>query len=202
MATTASPDDRLAIADDLTGDRVRLRRFRPADAEALAAYRSDPDTARFQSWSTPYPLEMARDLVVQFAADEPGTPGTSFQYAIERLEVPGLIGDVMLSTGADVRLVEIGFTLAPEHQGQGYATEAVGLLLDHLFAPGNRVHRVAASIDPRNTRSAALLERLGFTREGVTRESYWDDGEWTDDAIYGLLGREYEPRGTAGGAAG
>lgn len=199
---TTDGTERLAIADELVGERVRLRRFRPDDAEALAAYRTDPDTARFQSWSTPYPLEMARDLVVAFSADEPGTPGTSFQYAIERIEVPGLIGDVMLSTGADVRLVEIGFTLAPEHRGQGYATDAVGLLLDHLFAPGSPVHRVTASIDPRNVRSAALLERLGFTCEGVTRESYWDDGEWTDDAVYGLLGREYEARGSAGGAAG
>lgn len=199
---TTNGRDRLVIADELVGARVRLRRFRPDDAEALAAYRSDPETARFQSWTTPYPIEMARELVVAFAADEPGAAGTSFQYAIERRDEPGLIGDVMLSTGADVRLVEIGFTLAPGHRGQGHATDAVGLLLDHLFAPGSPVHRVTARIDPRNVRSALLLERLGFTLEGVTRASYWDAGAWTDDAIYGLLGREYEPRGTAGGAAG
>ena len=63
-----------------------------------------------------------------------------------------------------------------------------------MFAAGSPVHRVEARLDPRNVRSAALLERLGFTLEGVARESFWDDGEWTDDAIYGLLGREYEPR--------
>lgn len=194
--------DSWVIADALVGPRVRLRRFRPEDAEVLAAYRSDPETARFQSWSPPYSLEMARELVVAFADDEPGVPGTSFQYAIERTDAPGLIGDVMLSTDSDVRLVEVGFTLAPEHRGRGYATEAVGVLLEHLFAPGSPVHRVEARLDPRNTRSAALLERLGFTLEGVLREAYWDAGEWVDDAIYALLGREYEPREPGRGAAG
>jgi RimJ/RimL family protein N-acetyltransferase len=202
MTATAEPDDRLWVSDELVGERVRLRRFRPGDAAALSAYRSDPDTARFQSWSTPFPLEMARELVAEFAADEPGRPGTAFQYAIERVEVPGLIGDVMLATGTDIRLVEIGFTLAPGHRGHGYATEAVGLLLDHLFAVDSPVHRVEARLDPRNVRSAALLERLGFTLEGVARESFWDEDEWTDDAMYGLLGREYEPRDPVTSTAG
>ncbi|MFA9446874.1 GNAT family N-acetyltransferase [Egicoccus sp. AB-alg6-2] len=195
---------RLHVPDVLEGPTVRLRRFRPDDADALAAYRSDPDTARFQGWSTPFPLARARELVDEFAAGEPGRPGTTFQYAVERVEAAGLIGDVMLSTGDDLRLVEIGFTLAPEHRGAGHATAAIRLLLDHLFAAGSPVHRVEARLDPRNARSAALLDRLGFTCEGVLRESYWDDGGWTDDAVYGLLGREYtarttsvEPRGLA-----
>lgn len=185
---------RLDVPDRFVGQRVLLRRFRGDDAAALAAYRSDPETARYQSWLAPFPLELAHDQVAEFARDEPGVPDTAFQYAIELIATPGLIGDVMLGTERDPRLTNIGFTLAPDQRGHGYATEAVGLILDHILAPGSPVHRVEARIDPRNTASSALLVRLGFTLEGVLRQSYWDDDAWTDDAVYGLLGQEYEPR--------
>jgi RimJ/RimL family protein N-acetyltransferase len=44
----------------ITTERLALRRFRAADAEALAAYRSDPDVARYQSWTPPVTIERAR----------------------------------------------------------------------------------------------------------------------------------------------
>ena len=169
---------------------MRLRPLRDDDAAALAGYRSDPETARFQGWSLPYTVAQARELAAGQVALRPGTPGTTFQFALERRTEPGLIGDVMLATGPDPRLVSIGFTLAPGHRGHGYATEAVDALLAALFATG-RVHRVEARLDPRNVRSVALLDRLGFTREGTLRQAYWDTDGWTDDAVHGLLAAEY-----------
>ena len=67
----------------LTTERLVLRRFRAADAEMLAAYRSDPEIARYQSWEAPYPLDQARSMIAGMAADDPDQPGW-FQYAIER----------------------------------------------------------------------------------------------------------------------
>ena len=72
-----------------------------------------------------------------------------------------LIGDCAAHVDADdPRRAEIGFTLAPEHQGHGYATEAVRRLLHYLLVERGK-HRVSATCDARNTRSAALLERVG-----------------------------------------
>lgn len=80
----------------------------------------------------------------------------------------------------------IGFTLAADRQGHGYAAEAVGAVLDDLF--GRRgLHRVSAECDARNTRSARLLLRLGFVQEGLLRQASWLKGEWTDDLQFGLL---------------
>ena len=81
--------------------------------------------------------------------------------------------------------------MAPEHQGRGYATEAVRLLLTYLFSERGK-HRIAAYCDPRNAASAALLERLGMRREGHLRESTWAKGEWTDDLVYALLPDEWQ----------
>ena len=63
---------------------------------------------------------------------------------------------------------ELGFTLAREHQKQGYATEAVHAVLDRLFRLQG-LHKVTGECDARNTASAGLMERLGFTLEGRLR---------------------------------
>jgi len=182
------PDERFA---ELAAGRVVLRRLRPGDLAALVRYRSEPAVARFQGWDSPYPAADGERLIGEMLGRHPDTPGEWFQFAIA-IEPDGrLAGDCgALISADDPRQAEIGFTLAPEHQGAGYATEAVLALLGYLF--GERAkHRVTASCDPRNTRSAALLERVGMRREGHLVESTWAKGEWTDDLLYALLDREW-----------
>lgn len=170
-------------------ERLVIRRFRPDDAPIFAAYRSDPDIARYQSWSAPYPESQAVRVIASFAADDPLAPGW-FQYAIARREDDRLIGDIGLNTHENGMQAEIGFTLAAAWQGHGYAFEAVHRLLDHVFTDRG-MHRVSAECDARNVRSANLLQRLGFTREGCRREHTFIKGEWTDDQLYGLLAAQW-----------
>jgi RimJ/RimL family protein N-acetyltransferase len=179
------------VADHLRTERLVLRRFEAADAGPLATYRSDPGTARYQGWSTPYPLVAAEAFVAEVATAEPGVPGTAFQYAIGRRAAPGLIGDVMLATGEDRRLVEVGVTLAPAARGSGLATEALTALLEHLFSAAG-THRVEARCDPRNTASRRVFERLGFRQEGHLVAAYWDEVEgWLDDVILAMLADDW-----------
>jgi RimJ/RimL family protein N-acetyltransferase len=170
-------------------DRLLLRRFRAADAETLAAYRSDPDVARYQSWTAPVSVEEARAVVASLGKGDPGLPGW-FQYAIERAADKAHIGDVGVDLKENRRQAEIGFTLAPAYQGKGFAGEAVRALLDHLFRVQG-LHKVSAECDARNTASARLLERVGFAREGRLRSHTWIKGEWTDDLLYGVLAEEW-----------
>jgi RimJ/RimL family protein N-acetyltransferase len=169
----------------IPAERLVLRRFRPADGPALAAYRSDPDVARYQSWEPP----VSPDLAAVLAIGDPDTPGW-FQYAIERTTDHALLGDIGVHLHDNRMQAEIGFTLAPEHQGQGYASEAVRAVLRHLFRVRG-LHKVSAECDARNVASARLLERVGFIREGLRREQTWIKDEWTDDLIYGLLASDY-----------
>jgi RimJ/RimL family protein N-acetyltransferase len=173
----------------LSSDRLVLRRFRPTDAEALAAYRADPEVARYQSWSADYPLDKARYAIASMAAADPAQPGW-FQYAVELTAEKALIGDVGVNLHDNLRQAEIGYTLAKRRQGHGYATEAVRMVLEHLFKVQG-LHRVSAQCDARNTPSARLLERTGFQREGLRRKHTWSKGEWTDDLLYGLLEADY-----------
>ncbi|BDE06402.1 hypothetical protein WPS_16780 [Vulcanimicrobium alpinum] len=70
------------------------------------------------------------------------------------------------------------------------ATEALRAVLGGAFG-ARGMHRVTASIDPRNAASLALFERLGFRREAHHRESLWLGGAWVDDVIVAILGREW-----------
>jgi RimJ/RimL family protein N-acetyltransferase len=175
----------------LTTQRLVLRRFRPQDLDTFIAYRSDPETARYQSWEAPYPPSQARQFLRELQATHPDTPGEWFQFAVALRRTDRLIGDcAALVRADDPRQAEVGFTLAPEHQGYGYATEAVRRLLHYLLIERGK-HRVRATCDDRNTRSAAVLERVGMRREGHLLESTWSKGEWTNDLLYAVLRREW-----------
>lgn len=178
--------------DELAGAQVALRRFRASDLDVFTAYRSSPGVARFQSWDAPYPRHDAEELIRQMMASDPDTPGEWFQFAVVLRSTGELIGDCAARPDPDdPRQAEIGFTLAPAHQGRGHATDAARELLGYLFDQRGK-HRVTASCDARNAGSARVLERLGLRREGHLRESSWFKGEWTDDLLYALLAREWQ----------
>jgi aminoglycoside 6'-N-acetyltransferase len=174
----------------LTTERLVLRPFTAADAPAFAAYRSDPDVARYQGWDAPFPLAQAEEFVREVGAADPTAPGW-FQYAVEVNGV--LVGDVGVGLNENRMQADIGYTLATAHQGRGYAAEAVRRVLAHLFEERG-LHRVAAECDARNERSARLLVRLGFRQEGHRVRSMWAKGEWTDDLLFGLLATEWRTR--------
>lgn len=165
--------------------RLRLRRFRVDDAPVLAAYRSDPAVARYQTWSAPVSVADAARAVREFAEGDPARPGW-FQYAVELKAGKRLIGDVGVHLHENLMQAELGFTLAAEHQGRGYAAEAVWAVLHDLFMLRG-LRRVSAECDERNEASARLLQRVGFQLEGRRPAFTWLKGEWTDDLLFGLL---------------
>jgi RimJ/RimL family protein N-acetyltransferase len=114
-----------------------------------------------------------------------------FQFALELKQTGLLIGDCALKVDREEpRQAEIGYTLAREHQGKGYASEAVSTLLDYAFATLG-LHRVYAFVICENQRSVALLERLGMRREGHFIQHFWHKGGWADEYQYAVLESEW-----------
>jgi aminoglycoside 6'-N-acetyltransferase len=171
----------------LVGERVVIRRFTGDDAHALAGYRSKDEVARYQTWSN-FGVDDATALITEMEASEV-EPGRWYQVAIEAHGE--LVGDIgYLLDQREYSTARIGYSLDPDHQGRGLAGEAVTVFLDWAFA-AHRLHRVIASVDPRNTPSTRLLERLGFRREAHHVEAIWFKGEWADDLVYAMLDREW-----------
>ncbi len=102
-----------------------------------------------------------------------------------------MIGDVAIFTQDGLPLqAELGFTLARDHQGQGYAGEAVRCVLSYLFCD-LKVHRVIAVSDVENHASYRLMQRLGMRREGHFIENNWFKNSWSSEYLYALLAREW-----------
>ena len=128
-------------------------------------------------------------MVADVAGADPRAAGW-FQYAVSlREDIGGLIGDVGVNRRDDGRQAQVGFTLAPAYRGRGFAAEALARVVDHLLRTEAR-RLVHAECDARNVRSARLLERVGFRREGHLVRSTWFKGEWTDELLYAVLAEE------------
>lgn len=182
------PDDAF---DEHTTDRLVIRRFRAEDAATLAAYRSDPAVARYQSWDVPFSQAQARSFIESLENASPDTPGEWFQFAVVEAATGIHIGDLAAHVDADdPRLATIGITMATSAQGKGYANEAAAWLLDYLLL-NRRKHRVTADCDTRNSHAVALLEHLRLRREGHHLQSAWWKGEWVDEFVYAILAREW-----------
>jgi RimJ/RimL family protein N-acetyltransferase len=130
-------------------NRLIIRQFALHDIQSFYEYRADPAVSRFQSWDK-YTHEEAEAFVRAQMTNIPNQPGEWFQYAIALGDSNQLIGDCAIHTlGAESRIVEIGFTLAPEHQGKGYIHDALHALFDYIFNTLNK-HKVIAFTDVRN----------------------------------------------------
>lgn len=177
----------------LRSPRAVLRPFREPDLAAFADYRSDPEVARYQSWTPPFTLDDARVFLRGLQTTPFDTPGTWSQIALADPTTDALMGDCALHFQDDGRQVELGFTLARPFQGRGLMREAVTALLDHLFGP-LRKHRVTALTDARNAAAHHLLDRLGFRREAHFLKNVFFKGEWGDEVLFACLAEEWLAR--------
>jgi RimJ/RimL family protein N-acetyltransferase len=172
-----------------------MRPLRHADAPDLFAFYSDPQVYRYipiGGWKhiDEAHQRIARSINTTAANEE-------VRLAVERREDARVIGELLLfNFNKDSRRADVGYALAREAWGSGYAREALAPLIDLAFG-ALEMRRLEAEIDPRNTGSAKVLERLGFRQEGFLRQRAIRRGEVTDSGVYGLLGVEWQARKTA-----
>lgn len=145
----------------LTTERLHLRRSLPEDAEAISAYRSDPDVHRYQGWERTDPA-VVRAEIEEMSHRAPGAPGGWTQLSVEERGSGQLVGDVGLSLAeGEPGVIKVGYTMSPAFQGRGYATEAVGALAAYAFDRlGADVVRAYASAD--NVPSIRVAEKVGM----------------------------------------
>jgi RimJ/RimL family protein N-acetyltransferase len=171
--------------------RLTLRHLMKADLPHFLAYRNDPVIARYQDWEPTFTEDDLRGIIHRQRERHPGTPGQWFIFAIALKATEKLIGDCAFRTfDTDARQAEIGYSLARAYQGQGFASEAVTCVLDYAFAT-LQMRRIIANTDCENAASVALLDRLGFRREGHYIQNVWFKGRLSDEYHYAVLQEEW-----------
>lgn len=177
----------------LNSARLVLRRLADADAPAVAAYRNDPEVARYQSWER-CSLPEARALINEYKHQPFGAPGEWLQAAVALRTTNEIVGDIAMTLlKHDPRQAKVGFTIARQHQRHGYAREILTVLFDHFFNTLG-LHRICADCDPRNHASWGLMESLHMRREAHHVQSLWFKGDWSDEYIYAILREEWRRR--------
>ncbi|MGI9008784.1 MAG: cobyric acid synthase [Streptosporangiaceae bacterium] len=169
--------------------RLVLRPFRAGDEQDVLAYRGRPDVARFIA-AEPLAPDAATAWVTERAAAT-GIHADDGLLVLAMEHDGAVIGEVLIKAGklAD-RQAEIGWALHPGYHGRGLVTEAGRELLAMAFGELG-MHRAWARLDPRNTASARVCERLGLQLEGHFRQGGWFRGEWCDIAVYAMLAAEW-----------
>lgn len=141
-------------------ERIRLRRPKVTDAQAIFEYGSDPEVAHYAAW----PIRANIDKLIESLRERAALwdAGTEFSWVITTAAEDQAIGGVSCKIVGDS--AEIGFLLNRHYWCNGYATEASGAIIEWVFSLPS-VSKVWATCDTENIASIRVLEKLGFTRE-------------------------------------
>lgn len=132
--------------------------------------------ACYQSWETDYSELQGRRLIESQAGLTMPLEDGWLQLAIQDIESGNLLGDLALHALTAKHCFEIGFTIAPQYQRHGYASEAASALLERLFKHQGATS-VTANTDSRNVASIRTLEALGFSAVAEKTWTEWFKGE-------------------------
>lgn len=166
-------------------ERLVLRSRTAADTDDLAAIYRREDATRYLLIPA-----LDRDQVEAMLAERADSAKRAFGLV---LDLDGrVVGEVALVFRGPTQ-AELSWVVHPDVGGQGLATEATRALLDLGFGH-YACHRIFAELDPRNTASMRLCERLRMRREAHRLADFWSKGEWTDTYEYALLASEWPGR--------
>lgn len=148
----------------LETERLRLRRWKPEDREPFARMNADPRVMEF------FPKTLSReesDAAADWIESGFATHGFGL-YALDRRKTGEFIGFTGLAVpefdAPFMPRVEIGWRLAAEHWGQGFATEAARAALRHGFDTLGLREIVAFTV-PANARSRRVMEKIGMAHD-------------------------------------
>lgn len=173
----------------LTTPRLHLRELREEDVPDAFRMFSDPRVMRYIGKPPHTDQAETREFLERNQRLFPAQDGV--RWAITPRGSDRLIGSCghwrLMKEHARA---EIGYDLMADHWGQGLMSEALQAILRFGFERMG-LHSTEAQIDPANARSRAVLLRLGFQLDGVLRENFYYEGQFTDTAVYTLLRREF-----------
>ena len=173
----------------LEGKNVNLRVMEREDVDFIGEYGNDMH-GMGEYWVVEQ--RSKSDWVKLFDAFQ-SSPNDFELFIIEKKDGTK-IGDIHCQLAHGLNAMVISYWLVSNERKKGYGTEAVQLMVDHLFL--SKVHgRIQAIVDARNKPSQRVLEKTGFQREGTMRKCVYNRGELRDYCLYSILREEWkEPK--------
>jgi ribosomal-protein-alanine N-acetyltransferase len=174
----------------LKADRITLRMPVARDYRAWAALRGE-SRAFLEPWEPTWMADELDRSAWRFRLRryrEDFARGSALAFFIFESSTGELLGGVTLGNirHGVARSGHVGYWIGEKYAGKGYMLDALRLLADHAFGT-MRLHRIEAACIPANRRSVRVLEKAGFTREGLLRSYLKINGDWQDHYLYALI---------------
>lgn len=174
----------------LETERLVLRELTRRDAGGVFAIRSDYEVTKYNSGIPYVHIDEAIALIARIATDYDNREAVRWGITLKGIDdVIGMVGFNYWSR-MDHR-GSVGYDLARAYWGKGIIPEALRAVIDFGFDRMG-LNRIEADCSIYNKNSIRVLEKLGFQFEGRQREQYYEQGEYHDLLLYGLLKREYQ----------
>jgi len=171
----------------LRTERLILRPTALSDAHDYHALLSDPAVAAGLQRQAPASFADSERQLHRVLARQATGEATSWSAGLRDVGIGPTIGFLGLVRSDFVhRSSEVFYELLSVQWNQGLVTEALRRVIGHAFET-LALHRLEGRAHPANQRSIKVLERCGFQREGVLRESYFLEGKFYDSVVYGLI---------------
>jgi len=171
----------------LSTDRLVMRPMEATDFKDIHELHSFSQVAQFNTIGIPEDISVTTKFLDEVLRDP-----TKLAWSIRIKETDAFVGEIGMNlSSVKYGKGEIHYSLHPDQWGSGYATEAVSAVISFGFSE-LRLHRIAAGVAIENSRSVALLERVGMQREGLCRKILPLQSGWMDNYMYAIL--EDDPR--------
>ncbi len=179
----------MATLPTITTDRLVLRNIGYQDIKDMYEYASTDLVGPTAGWSPHKTIYDTEAVITSFINSQKA--GELGVWAITLKSNHKMIGTIELYNWVFRFSAELGYSVNPDYWGNGFASEAGAAVLDFAFNH-LRLKRVEAGTFETNYQSMRVCEKLGFTREGVLRNSYLRyDGVVFNKVVYGITDRDY-----------
>ena len=174
---------------NLETERLLLRRINESDVDEVLELRGNPETMKY----IPRPLTKTKEDALKHIRmiEEKIISNTGINWGMTIKGSPKIIGIIgHYRIQPENHRSEIGYMMLPECNGKGYMSEAIKAVLAYGFEQMN-LHSIEAVIDPDNTSSEKVLQKLNFVKEAHILENELWEGKFWDTVIYSLLKRNW-----------
>lgn len=187
-------DERMAAHDAgsiWVGDKIHLRAREPSDADVIALFEHSADERSGWMIMPPRSQVATRKSIAESAEKSPGPRTLELDLAIARREDNLAVGGINVHEVDQTNgTFSYGVGIGPEHKGNGYAAEAVLLVMRFMFDE-RRFQKCEAHVYDYNSASISLHRKMGFAEEGRLRRHLFLAGEFHDELIFGMTAEEF-----------
>ncbi|MFL0270195.1 GNAT family N-acetyltransferase [Candidatus Clostridium radicumherbarum] len=178
----------------INGEQIYIRYLNVLDTEAVLHlhlrnkefFRKYSSTKNEDFYTLKIQEDIIKDNELKCEKDE------KYSFGIFTKNSDELIGNIALTEvlRGSLQSCYIGYFLDMQHNGKGYMTESVKLVVKFAFED-LRLHRIEAGVMPHNIRSMCVLENAGFKKEGIARKNVNINGVWQDHQVLAIIWEDY-----------